>query len=212
MPYPMVHFAIALELCSRTPSSSFLIGSIAPDAVHVRGDVTRSEKGITHFVCEDRFPSSEVLKERCQYYLNLNVETNWTDYILGYFAHIYADIRWTETVYSNFEREYQGEKDEMRKIYNMEANQVEFNLIKREEWAEDVLNKLYVGNAYSIEPLLTQIEVNQYRDIKLQWLRNKNNEPQITPIYLKVDVVKSFVTKTSHELNDLYKEWGIESL
>ncbi|WP_431090203.1 zinc dependent phospholipase C family protein [Paenibacillus sp. 8b26] len=114
MPYPMVHFAIALELCSRTPSSSFLIGSIAPDAVHVRGNVTRSEKGITHFVCEERFPSIEVLKERCQYYLNLNDETNWKDYILGYFAHIYADIRWTETVYSNFEREYRG------KNYNIE--------------------------------------------------------------------------------------------
>ncbi|MBE3650991.1 hypothetical protein [Paenibacillus polymyxa] len=211
MPYPMVHFAIALELCSRTPSSSFLIGSIAPDAVHVRGDVTRSEKGITHFVCEDRFPSREILKERCQYYLNLNVDTNWTEYILGYFAHIYADIRWTETVYSNFEREYKGEKDEIRKVYNMESNQVEFNLVKREEWAEDVLNKLYVGNAYSIEPLLTQIEVNQYRDIKLQWLRNKDNEPLIKPIYLKENVVKNFVSKTSHELNTLYKEWGIES-
>ncbi|WP_223822016.1 MULTISPECIES: hypothetical protein [Paenibacillus] len=97
--------------------------------------MTRSEKGITHFVCEERFPSIEVLKERCQYYLNLNDETNWKDYILGYFAHIYADIRWTETVYSNFEREYRGKKDEIRKVYNIESNQVEFNLIRRKEWA-----------------------------------------------------------------------------
>ncbi len=211
MPYPMVHFAIASELCLRNPSPSFLIGSIAPDAVHVRDNVTRKEKGITHFVCEDRFPSIEVLKERCLDYLNLNDEIDWKDYVLGYFAHIYADIRWTETVYTNFECEYRGVKDEIRKIYNIESNQVEFDLIRREEWAEAVLNKLRVGSAYTIETLVTQIEVSQYRDIKLQWLRNKDNEPQITPIYLREDVVKNFVSRTSNELNDLYKEWGVKS-
>ena len=35
----------------------------------------------------------------------------------------------------------------------------------REELVDDVLNKLQVATAYSIEPLLTQLEVSQYHDI-----------------------------------------------
>ncbi|MFE5321867.1 hypothetical protein ACFQ88_24535 [Paenibacillus sp. NPDC056579] len=209
MPYPMVHFAIASELCLCKPTPSFLIGSIAPDAIHVRENVTRKDKGITHFVHKDKFPSIEMLEEKCLYYLNLNDDVDWKDYTLGYFAHIYADIRWTDTVYANFEQEYQGNKDDIRKIYNKESNQVEFDLTKREKWTNDVLNKLHVADAYTIEPLLTQLEVSQYRDIKLQWLRNRENEPQITPIYLREDVIENFVSKTTSELNDLYKDWRV---
>ncbi|AEI39726.1 zinc dependent phospholipase C family protein [Paenibacillus mucilaginosus] len=208
MPYPMVHFAIASELCLCMPTPSFLIGSIAPDAIHVRENVTRKDKGITHFVYEDKFPSIEVLKGKCLYYLSLLDDVDWKNYILGYFAHIYADIRWTETVFMNFEQEYQGEKDDIRKTYNKESNQVEFDLM-REEWTDDVLKKLHIAAAYTIEPLLTQIEVNQYRDIKLQWLRDRGNEPQIIPVYLREDVIENFVSKTTSELNDLYREWGV---
>lgn len=209
MPYPMVHFAIASELCLHKPTSSFLIGSIAPDAIHVRGNVTRKEKGITHFVNEDKFPTIEMLKEKCMYYLGLNGDFDWKDYILGYIAHIYTDIRWTETVYVNFENEYQGDKDDIRKTYNIESNQVEFNLKRRAEWADSVLNKLQIADAYTMEPLLTQIEVSQYRDIKLDWLNDRENDSQIIPIYLREDIISNFVSKTTIEINDLYEDWGV---
>ena len=42
MPWPMVHFAVASEINSN-PSPEFLLGSLAPDSIHVRSDV-RSEK------------------------------------------------------------------------------------------------------------------------------------------------------------------------
>jgi len=161
------------------------------------------------FVYEDKFPSMEVLKEKCLYYLSLNDDIDWKDYTLGYFAHIYADIRWTETVYMDFEQEYQGDKDHIRKTYDKESNQVEFDLISREEWVDDVLSKLQVATAYSIEPLLTQLEIGQYRDIKLHWLRNRENEPQIIPNYLREDVIENFVSRTTSELNDLFIEWGV---
>lgn len=209
MPYPMVHFAIASELCLYKPTSSFLIGSIAPDAIHVRGNITRKEKGVTHFVNEDNFPSIEVLKEKCLYYLSLNDDVDWKDFILGYIAHIYADIRWTETVYINYENEYQGDKDDIRKTYSIESNQVEFYLKRSEEWAEAILNKLQIADAYTIEPLLTQIEVSQYRDIKLLWQSDMENDLQIAPMYLREDVIRNFVSKTTIEINDLYEEWGV---
>ena len=39
MPLPMVHLSVAVSLCEkdgRFPSPDFLLGSIAPDAIHMR--------------------------------------------------------------------------------------------------------------------------------------------------------------------------------
>ncbi|TYP73329.1 zinc dependent phospholipase C family protein [Paenibacillus methanolicus] len=209
MPYPMVHFAIASALWSQQPRPGFVIGSIAPDAVHVRGQVTRREKGMTHFVAEDQFPPLEALKEKCLHYIGLHPELDWKDYILGYIAHIYADIRWTETVYADFEKAYQGEREQIRRTYNVESDQAEFELMRKAEWADVILNQLQTAQAYAIEPLLTDREVSQYRDIKLAWLRNKDNEPRIAPGYLREDVIRPFVSRTAAELRELYQQWGL---
>ncbi|MGF7050649.1 hypothetical protein J2T13_005199 [Paenibacillus sp. DS2015] len=48
MPWPMVHFAISNILYEDNPTRSLLLGSIAPDAIHVRSQITREEKGVTH--------------------------------------------------------------------------------------------------------------------------------------------------------------------
>lgn len=42
MPWPMVHFAIASELISE-PSPELLLGSLAPDSIHVRTNL-RTER------------------------------------------------------------------------------------------------------------------------------------------------------------------------
>lgn len=51
MPLPMVHLAIAVQahkLISSEPTPAFLLGSIAPDAIHMRPNTTRNDKQKTH--------------------------------------------------------------------------------------------------------------------------------------------------------------------
>lgn len=61
MPWPMVHFAIASELISKPPSE-LLLGSLAPDSIHVRTNL-RTEKAKTHLMPEEgRFATDEELK------------------------------------------------------------------------------------------------------------------------------------------------------
>lgn len=50
MPWPMVHFAIASELLSN-PTPEFIVGSLAPDSIHVRTN-ERAEKAKTHLMPE----------------------------------------------------------------------------------------------------------------------------------------------------------------
>jgi hypothetical protein len=206
MPWPMVHFAIATNVSLLNASPNFLLGSIAPDAIHMRDNATRKDKGITHLIIEDRFPSIEIIKTNCLYYLEKSNVTTWKEYILGYFAHIYADLRWTETVYTDFESNYRSDKNDIRKIYNNEVSQVEFNLLRSEDWARCIISELQQSKAFTIEPFVTETEVSQYRDLKLDWLRDDRNEPKIKPIYFTGDIVSNFILKTSNELNALFNE------
>ncbi len=51
MPLPMVHLAVAIQmhrLEQRIPSPDFLLGSIAPDAIHMRPDTGREDKQRVH--------------------------------------------------------------------------------------------------------------------------------------------------------------------
>ncbi|GIP29336.1 hypothetical protein J23TS9_44660 [Paenibacillus sp. J23TS9] len=211
MPWPMVHFAIAEKVCLSNPSPGFLLGSISPDAIHARDHVTRIEKGATHLMSEGRFPSHETLKTNCAAYVDKNPEAEWKEFVLGYFAHIYADIRWTHTVYADFEKEYSGEQGDIRNTYNLEVSQVEFNLLQSEEWADHVITGLQKAYAYPIAPFVTQQEVSQYRDIKIAWLQDARNGPAIETRYFNEDRVKTFIENTSNELTALFYEWGMDA-
>ncbi|WP_036610424.1 hypothetical protein [Paenibacillus sp. FSL H7-689] len=101
MPWPMVHFAIASELISE-PSPELLLGSLAPDSIHVRTNL-RTEKARTHLMPEaGRFATDEELKG----FFESNKKLAYSDpkflqYLCGYIAHIYGsrvDIRYLSCI------------------------------------------------------------------------------------------------------------------
>ena len=53
MPLPMVHLSVAVALSEkegRFPSADFLLGSIAPDAIHMRPNSSRLDKEHVHLI------------------------------------------------------------------------------------------------------------------------------------------------------------------
>ncbi|OPA73797.1 hypothetical protein BVG16_27340 [Paenibacillus selenitireducens] len=210
MPWPMVHFATAIHTSITDPSPSFLLGSIAPDAIHMRDNITRKDKGMTHLVYEDKLPNIEKLTKHCLDYLHQNPDPDWKAYVWGYFAHIYTDGRWTDTVYADFEKDYSGDMKDLRSTYNQEAGQVEFHIMRSGQWSENVFTKLKSARAFSIDPFVTETEVSKYRDSKLHWLQDEKNEPKIEPIYFHEKVVNDFIINTSNELKEIFKVWGKE--
>lgn len=207
MPWPMVHFAIASNLFEGEPSPDFLLGSISPDAIHVRGDISREEKGTTHLVSNGKMPNEEMILHNCKVYFSMWPEMEWKDFVLGYFSHIYADLRWTDTLYAEFERAYEGNQEHIRNTYTVEVSQLEFLLMKSMENTEEILTRLKIAKGFSIEPFVTRQEVEQYRDQKISWLRDEQNEPCITSIYFPIEKVQRFIDQTSFELKELYIDW-----
>ncbi|WP_138493804.1 hypothetical protein [Paenibacillus pinistramenti] len=207
MPWPMVHFAVAQALFGDIPSPSFLIGSIAPDAIHVREKITREDKGRTHLVQEGNLPGAEVIFQTCRQYLERSGDRAWKDFVRGYFTHIYTDLRWTETLYSAFEAGYQGAKESIRAAYNKEVSQIEFILLRNLVGAQSAVFNLEKAKAFSINPLLHDYEIHQYRDEKMSWLKNNGNEPGIIPEYFTEDKVCAFIALTAAELQERREVW-----
>ena len=210
MPWPMVHFAVSQRLYADQPTPSLLIGSIAPDSIHVRGQISREEKGFTHLVHNGRFAPVELIMEKIKEYMPMHSQREWQDFVVGYFTHIYTDLRWVHTIYADFEAAYTGEH--IRSVYNEEVSQAEFELKRSMANYEDLILLLSAAEGYTIDPFLTQSEVNTYRDLKVEWLQDSRNEPNIKPVYFESAKIHRFIEETTNEIKTLFNEYNIKSL
>ncbi|MBB3072337.1 hypothetical protein FHS14_005369 [Paenibacillus baekrokdamisoli] len=207
----MVHFAIVERLYKHEPSPEFILGSLAPDAIHVREQATREDKNRTHLGNADgSMPTLLTFSNFCAANLNQSDEKGWKEFVLGYITHVYTDLRWTETVWEDYTRKIKqsiASHEPIKDRYNLEVCQIDCDLYKKEEWTGKILSLLNESRAYSIADLLDDNEISLYRDRTIQWLRDDNNNPHIQPLYITVESVTAFIIRTTEELDPLIKEW-----
>jgi hypothetical protein len=207
----MVHFAIADKLYKDKPSPAFLLGSIAPDAIHSRENSNRQDKNQTHLCKADgSMPDLESLQNFCKSNLNKYEDPDWNSFVLGYASHVLADLRWTETVWEEYIAKIKQSEDHnepIKRIYNLEVCQLDYDLYK-EEWAGYIFASLADSKVFSIAPYLTDIEISQYREKTITWLNDPANEPQINLKYITEDIVREFIKTTSDELSLLIIDWS----
>ncbi|WP_135547421.1 hypothetical protein [Paenibacillus cymbidii] len=203
MPWPMVHLAVSDRLFAGEATPALLLGCIAPDAIHMRGNISREEKGVAHFVRDQKLPDISLILEKCVEYGGRRSEMEWKHFVLGYFSHIYTDVRWTHTVYADFENRCRGEKNTIRSTYNSEASQLEFTLMSELENSDRLLAKLSGASSFEMSPFVTLAEVDQYRQSKLAWLSEPLNEPQQELQYFQTDRILHFIHDTVKEWNEL---------
>lgn len=203
MPWPMVHFAIASELLSN-PTPEFIVGSLAPDSIHVRTN-ERAEKAKTHLMPETaRFATDEELRA----FFNSNKKRAQSDpkfmqYLCGYIAHVYTDRVWTFEIYPAYEEHANG-----RSIYTEDVTKLEFTILRKRSDGHDLLNKLEAGKAFDLGGLLEQ-EVYQYRKEKVDFLNNFENEPLDDLNILSMEAIEEFIQTTSQRLRQLFTKWDV---
>ncbi|WP_454190132.1 hypothetical protein [Paenibacillus sp. Marseille-Q7038] len=207
MPWPMVHFAVANEIYDGQVSPAFLLGSIAPDAIHAREGATREEKMRSHFVVDDCFADTTLLTSKYLEYIGLSEDPLWKTYVAGYIIHIFTDERWTATLYDDFERKVRKDPVEIRRIYNEEVSQLEYDLLRNSSWVDVIITKLETANGFEMAPFMSANEVEKYRDMKLDWLKDPMNEPGIELVYFTEDKVHDFIKKTADEAKELLTAW-----
>ena len=117
--FPMVHLSIARNILGaahhiKNPCQ-FMLGSIAPDSVHFRPDFNSDMKKVSHLVVGDErwgyVTDNAGWKENVLTFLDLMRDFEDTDFILGYCAHILADIKHNVEIWTPFRLEHQHELD-----------------------------------------------------------------------------------------------------
>lgn len=92
MAQPMMHLLIADKIYTEKSGSihsygDFLLGSIAPDAVHVKENYTRELKEISHY----RFNSKSHINYFDTFINEYSTSEN-KDFVVGYLVHLLSDM------------------------------------------------------------------------------------------------------------------------
>jgi hypothetical protein len=210
MPLPMVHLAVAVrthELIGSEPTPAFLLGSIAPDAIHMRPNTTHSDKQRTHLLSDASDPEDRHIGPFLDRYRARGPEA--LDFAEGYVAHILADRAWTETVPKLLRRQLPAAMPhaERRSLYYQESDQIDFDLYHKMPWRPAVWRLLAQARPIDFEPLLTANEIARWRDRTLDWFESLKQEPMIEPAYITAALVQAFVLDMASTLAPYLCEW-----
>lgn len=209
MPLPMVHLAIAIKLAESWPSArtpEFLLGSLSPDAIHMRPRAGTAEKDATHY--RDAEGKPDLARIQTLLMDGQHSAGFLPAFAAGYAAHLIADRLWIATCYSDFKRQLAHLDPEARRtLYYLETDQVDFNLYRQTDWRRNVWDQLDRAVAPDFPPLLSASEIESWRERTLHWFDELMKEPKIVPQYITDALAYDFTDRAAKSIADLYSIW-----
>lgn len=211
MPLPMVHLAIAVEMYIDTGEAppNFLLGSLAPDAIHMRPNTTREDKHQTHFLDQSKPDNHEAIRA-----LLVNHQaTDSNDFARGYAAHILTDRIWVKRIVKPLRATLPKDisQAELASLYYRDTGQIDFNLYNHQPWRSKVWAQLAQANPIDFTDLLTASEIGQWRDRTLNWFTDLKEDPKIEPDYITDAMVQDFIPYAAKEITNLFQAWNINT-
>jgi hypothetical protein len=212
MPLPMVHCAVAIQLFAHQqclPDAEFVLGSIAPDAIHMRSNADRADKRRTHL--NEPADTREHTQVRTLLSHYSRAPKPLASFAAGYVAHILTDRLWVQTLQTSFDAQLASntDPDVKRTLYYQETDQIDFNLYHASSWRPQVWELLEAAVAPAFQPLLNASEIDQWRQRTLNWFDALENEPHFTPLYITDQMVEHFILETADEIADRLTQWQV---
>lgn len=162
MAYTMIHILIAekvLEyLKSPVDHPTYILGTIAPDAVHAAKDYSRMQKGRSHLFAEGA-RWGEVTSEEDLAKWSESIKTFYLkehdrydrDFFLGYIVHLLADICSCKNIYAPFYLSIKDDYDEKMAQFRKESYCVNYHLYCEYSREKNLYNILHAGRSCSID-------------------------------------------------------------
>jgi hypothetical protein len=211
----MIHLAAAVQLglhdeCFVSPD--FLLGSIAPDSIHMRPGSSRDDKELVHLVpLGERFAPDEAIHDLVLSYQDQGAAL--AHFALGYAAHILTDMLWMRQVVDTFNArippQILADRQQHRDLYYGETDQVDFNLYHQASWRPEIWRKLAEAAAPDFPPWLSSSEIDQWRSRTLRWFTDLKAEPGISPQYITDALAADFVGAAVADVKRNFAIWGI---
>ncbi len=177
MAQPMMHLLIADKIYTKKFSSihsygEFLLGSIAPDAVHVKANYTREIKDISHYGFNSKSPISYF-----DTFINEYNTVENKDFVVGYLVHLLSDMIWYHSIRVPFKEEFQrtpSQNMSMNEAYYADCEQIE-QLMFFEKNAPCIMEAINKCKAYSLEGLIDAEDVRTWKEKLIFDYNNKKN-------------------------------------
>lgn len=196
MAHPIMHLLIADKIYYNRSSNiqsygDFLLGSIAPDAVHEKENYTREIKDISHYRFDKRssFGHFDTFMEAYATQEN-------RDFVMGYLVHLLSDMIWYHAVRVPFKEAFmQAPSQRMSKnqAYYADCEQITQVLFEEKNVAS-IIEALNSSKAYSLEGLIDAEDVEAWRD-KLIMAYHDRKEIMIHTQYISEQHVRDYIEK-----------------
>ncbi|TJY42568.1 hypothetical protein E5161_06855 [Cohnella pontilimi] len=213
MPLPMVHMSITQSIFKQKglePDPIFLLGSISPDAIHMRENTTRADKKKTHFDFNDDYTVEDLFYSKMSHFVDsIPDNQEWSMFAKGYMSHVLTDLIWSHTVYRDFESQTANKQiDNIRTLYYMETDQIDFNLFRNEDWRAQAWGSLHSCPSIPVPEMLSEDEVEKWKHRVLDWYNDTSKEPHIQPQYITESSVRTFINDAASRLIHLFERAG----
>ncbi|MBD5474229.1 MAG: hypothetical protein HDR20_15450 [Lachnospiraceae bacterium] len=202
MAQPMMHLLIADKIYEKFSSihsyGDFLLGSIAPDAVHVKENYTREIKDISHY----RFNSKSHIDYFDTFINEYNTSEN-NDFVIGYLVHLLSDMIWYHSIRVPFKEEFQKAPSQdmsMNEAYYTDCEQIE-QLMFWEKNVPRIMGAINKGKAYSLEGLIDAEDVIVWKEKLIFDYNNKKNILVHTK-YISELNIRDYITNCAGECTE----------
>lgn len=199
----MVHLSIVHALMDDLPKEYdrdvIYLGSLAPDAIHMREDFIRKMKYKTHL----RYGREGNVIEKL---LALEPEP-MNAFKLGYGIHVITDILWLYNIYYPFkERLLDRSKEERDLIYYGETDQLDFVIYNESPWQQEVFDAITRAKAPDDFQLLSKKEIEGWKQHILHWFDDGESRHDRAIKYLTMSKIESFIEETIVEVRNRLRE------
>lgn len=206
MAQPMMHLLIAdriytekiIPICSY---ADFLLGSIAPDAVHVKENYKREVKNISHY----RFDSKSHISYFDGFIPKFQTSNN-RDFVLGYLVHLLSDMIWYHFVRVPFKDAFWQapiQNMSMNEAYYADCDQIE-QLMFREKSAPRIIEAIKRGNAYSLEGMIDAEDVEAWKE-KLILAYDNKKDILVRTNYISEQNIRDYIIQCADECVEYLK-------
>jgi hypothetical protein len=224
----MVHLSVAHSLVQDhgySDSPAFYLGSIAPDAIHMRPGTEQKDKHVVHFVDQtglQRERLHALLAQGQQAEPRAFVADEFVadefvadDFVAGYAAHVLTDVAWRAEIILPFRRPRVEHMpySELRTLYYNECDKLDFDLYDEQPWRPAVWEMLSVAEARDIglegdPPLLSADEIDAWRNRILGWFDAHRVKASYQPQYITRELVWPFIPQTAAQIAAQLAELG----
>jgi hypothetical protein len=210
MPLPMVHLSVAVALSEkdgRFPSADFLLGNLAPDAIHMRPHSAKLDKEHVHLIDLGASPMELLGLFGTKYGLDGSQPCGFAG---GYLTHLLTDRLWWQTIITPFRARFPPDfpEPDFRRNYYQDTDRIDLDLYRQVPWRPQVWTSLASVSAMDFPPFLTAAEILQWRDRTLGWFDDPAHAAALgDPVYLTLLDTQAFIVQAVAEIAGLFNSY-----